>query len=478
MRCYLVRFYCCFLTVVTLTSSAWCETIITVDANEIRDISPLTQDTELYNYGIINSDIITNDYNFDVYNYGVINGIINAGGGFISQHIDSIDAFHSVTLGSGSDLYIYINGVHNITLTDLTNLGNAKIFDITNSSIVIDDLTAWNNWGQAVELDRTNTLIFSSPTVVQSGDVIKHIKENLNISVEGLDSAYIPKLSTNSGTWIINFVANPAYPLANNVPANSSNGDIDYFRQLSYHFNPHILMNPMKAINKFMISNMGVYKNSLYSGLSGFYIVSDKTDAYGFDLSIKGKHDDVYLRASFNFYDFSYQDDYNDFDGLMYGFNVGAKTYFDNLWLDGTLGLSFVDFDADNILYNNETRNNPFGFGWYGTINFGYDYVLIPDLTVSPFVGTSISTYRVYDINDTDYNIRGGGKVEYSFIVDNIKYEYSGTGAISANGDLYGALKVGFVSEIDNAGLALGFDVLKTDEETGYKISISGNITF
>ncbi len=476
MRWYSLCFYCCF---VTATSSALCETIITVNANEIRNVfEPLTQNTTLYNYGTITSDIITNGNNFDVYNYGTISGTIDADSGFVNQHIDSIDAFHSVTLDSGNDLYIYINGVHDITLTDLMNLGNAENFDITNSSIVIDDLVAWNNWGQSAELDRTNTLIFSSPSVVQAGDVINHIGENLNISVEGLDPAYIPELSSSYGSWIINFGPNPNYPLSNVLNSVNSIEDKNRIKHLSYHFNPNILMNPIKTMNKFMMSNILSYKNSLYIGFSGSYVISDKTDAYGFDLSVNGKYDDVYLRAAFNFHDFSYQDDYNNFDGLMYGFNVGAKTYFDNLWLDGTLGLSFIDFDADNILYNDETRNNPFGMGLYGTVNLGYDYVLTTDLTVSPFVGPSIATYWVYDINDTDYNIRGGGKVEYSFVVDNIKYEYSGIGTISVNGDLYGTLKVGFVSEIDNAGLALGFDVLKTDEETGYKISVSGNITF
>ena len=476
MRWYALCFYCCF---VTATSSALCETIITVNANEIRNVfEPLTQNTKLYNYGTITSDIITNGNNFDVYNYGTISGTINADCGFVNQHVDSVDAFHSVSLDSGSDLYIYINGVHDITLTDLMNLGNAENFDITNSSIVIDDLVAWNNWGQSAELDRTNTLIFSSPSVVQAGDVINHIGENLAVSVQGLDPASVPLLSSSYGSWIINFGPNPNYPLSNVLNSVNSIEDKNRIKHLSYHFNPNILMNPIKTINTFITSNIAMYKNALYSGLSGSYVVSDKTDAYGFDLSIKGKHDDVYLSAGFNFHDFSYQDDYNNFDGLMYGFNVGAKTYFDNLWLDGTLGLLFIDFDADNILYNDETRNDPFGMGLYGTVNLGYDYIVMPNLTVSPFVGTSVATYRVYDINDTDYHIRGGGKVEYSFVVDNIKYEYSGTGAISADGDLYGTLKVGFVSEIDNAGLALGFDVLKTDEETGYKISVSGNITF
>lgn len=421
---------------------------------------------------------MTNGHNFDVYNYGTISGTINADCGFVNQHIDSVDAFHSVTLDSGNYLYVYINGVHDITLTDLMNLGNAENFDITNSSIVIDDLVAWNNWGQSAELDRTNTLIFSSPSVVQAGDVINHVSENLAVSVLGLDPASVPSLSSSYGSWIINFGPNPNYPLSNVLNSVNSAEDKNRIKHMSYHFNPDKLMNPVKTINKFMTSNIAMYKNALYSGLSGSYIMSDKTDAYGFNLSVKGKYDDMYLSADFNFHDFSYQDDYNDFDGLMYGFNVGVKTYFDNLWLDGTLGLSFIDFDADNILYNDETRNDPFGLGWYGTVDLGYDYALMTDLIVSPFVGTSIATYWVYDINDTDYNIRGGSKVEYSFIVDNIKYEYSGMGAISANGDLYGALKVGFVSEMDNAGLALGFDVLKTDEETGYKISVSGHISF
>ena len=479
MKWKLFVFSSCFITVATAVNGALCEAIINVNANEIRsDISQLTQKTTLYNYGTITSDIATDGYNFDVYNYGTINGVIYNDGGLVKQHIESADAMKSITVDDSDCLYISISGVNNIGLTNLITLGNAAEYKIVSSSIVIDNLQTWNDWNQSVKLDGTDTLIFSDPSVVQSGDVIKHISETLDVSVQGLDPASVPALSQSYGAWIINFVPNPNYPLSNVLSSVSSSEDKSRIKRLSYHFNPSVLMNPIKTMNKFMMSNILSYKNSLYSGFSGSYIMSDKTDAYGFDLNVKGQYNDIYLSAGFNFHDFSYQDDYNDFDGLMYGFNIGAKTYFDNLWFDGTLGLSFVDFDADNILYNNETRNNPFGFGWYGTINFGYDYVVMPDLTVSPFVGTSVATYHVYSIDDTDYYVRGGGKVEYSFVTDNIKYEYSGIGAISVNGDLYGVVKVGFVSEIDNAGLALGFDVLKTDEETGYKISVSGNISF
>lgn len=484
MKCRVFVLVCCFMTSAVAARVAFCDVRIRHDVSDGVYIGPLTDNTILENYGIIDSDIYANDNLLDVYNYGTINGIIHTDIGFINQYVDSVDALHKVTVDNGVDLYIVIDGVDNINLTDMINMGDAANFNITHSSIVINDFADWQNWNQIVNLDATDTLIISDSSTIVSNTVINHVNARVPIQTPDLDSNFRVELSNNSGSWVINIVNNENNVGSSNDPAinalnNARSGSaINRIKRLSYHFNPSVLMNPIKTINKFTMSNILEYKSSLYSGLSGFYLVADKTDAYGFDLNFKGKYNNVYLSANFNFHDFNYRDDYNDFDGLMYGFNIGAKTDFDNFWLDGVAGLSLIDFDADNISHKGKNKYDPMGVAGYAKIDVGHNYDILPDLIVSPFIGASVATYKLYDIYDTDYNLRGGGKVKYSFVTDNIRYEYSGAGTISVNGDLYGAVKVGFISEIDGAGVSLGFDVLKTKEETGYKISVNGNITF
>ena len=477
---------CCFVVSITAGMDAFCDpVIVTINPGDPYDsIINLTQETKFYNHSTINSDIQTNGWDLDIYNYGAVNGTVYTDGGFVRQHIDSSDAVHKITVDDADNLYVHIDSVQNINLTDIIALGDGAEFKITNSYIYVNTLTDWNNWTQKVKFEGTNHLIVSDATSIQNNTPVKDGAVGLKIDVLGLDPDFEARLSVDSGTWYVSIVNAANYggqstdPAVNALNNASSASAINRIKRLSYHFNPSVLMNPVRTINKFTISNSAIYKNSLYSDLSGFYVFADKTNAYGFNLNFKGKHNNVYLSANFNFYDFDYTDSYNDFNGLMYGLNIGAKTDFDNLWLDGNVGLSLIDFDADNISYKGKTKHNPMGLMGYAKLDAGYNYTILPDLIVSPFAGMSVATYKVYDIYDTDYNVRGGGKVKYSFITDNIRYEYSGVGAIGVNGDLYGGIKVGFISEIDNAGVSFGFDVLRTDEETGYKVSVNGNVYF
>jgi hypothetical protein len=470
---------CCFTISITAGMDAFCDpVIVTINPGDPYDsITNLTQETKLYNHSTINSNIQTNGWNLDVYNYGTINGTIYTDGGFVRQHIGSDSVANKITVDNTGDLYVYIDGAQNINLTDIIALGDSAEFKITNSSILVADLVDWNTWAQTVKLEGNNRLIVSDVNSIQNNTVVNHGADGLTIEAPGLDPDLRVELSNNAGTWYVNIVNNSNYGINALNNANSTRA-INRIKRLSYHFNPAVLMKPVKTINKFIMSDSAVYKNSLYGSLSGVYIAGDKTDAYGFGLGFKGKYNNVYLSADFNFHDFDYKDSYNDFNGLMYGLNVGAKTDFDKLWIDGNIGLSLIDFDANNISHNGKNKYNPMGIVGYGKLDAGYNYTVLPDLTMTPFVGASVATYKVYDIYDTDCDVRGGGKFEYSFVTDNIRYEYSGTASINLNGDLYGALKVGFMSEIDNAGISFGFDVLRTDEEIGYKMAVNGTIAF
>ncbi len=343
-------------------------------------------------------------------------------------------------------------------------------------------------------------MIVTNPDSVQSGQVINHVKGPIRIIVKDLDRTYKVELSKVADVYFINITrevdyikdlkdergvllqairnANPNDRLLLALDRASTLEELEYILASSYRFNPSVLMKPIKTLNGFTLMNMMQSENTIYSGLSGVYIIADKTNAYGLDININGKYEGVHLSAGFSIKNFEYKDDFNDFDGQIYGFNLKAKTYFDDFWVKGHIGASIVKFHTDDMLYDNSIKNSPIGFSGYGAVNLGYDYQLYKDFILSPFVGTSLDLYRIFDINDTDYGVHGGSNIEYSFVTDNIRYEYKGTSAITVNGDLYGALNVGFISEVDNAGVSIGFDVLKTKDETGYKISVNGNIAF
>lgn len=500
MRYFLLSIYVFSLCTVVMDTALANDDFYTYTVNnDVNTTIYLSQDTKLINHSIINSPIETMGYNLDVYNYGTINGMVGPSTGFIRQYVSSDDTLNKINVDSGSDFYIYISNLSNVNLGDIKNLGDAE-FNITNSVIVIDNFEDWQNWSANVKLDSTDTLIILNPDTIISGQQINHVTTPIEIKVKDLDKYYKIKLSHDTGVFLINVTretdyvkdlndergellekirnANPDDSLLYALDNATSTEELVNIMNASYRFNSSVLLKPIKTINHFMMLDNALYHDSLYGNMSGFYLFADKTNDYGFDINIDGKYNFLYLSAGFNLHNFNYKDNLNDFTGWMYGFNLKAKTYIDSFWVNGLLNLSFTRFNVDDVVYNDEIKNNPVGCSGYGILDVGYDYHIISDFVISPFIGVFVEHNSVLNVNDSDYNIRGGGNVKYSFATDNIKYVYSGKGGVYENRNVFAGIGVGFISEIDNAGVSVDCDFLKTEEEKGYKISVSGHISF
>ena len=470
-----------------------------IDAELGVDIH-LTEDTILYNHSQINANIYTGDNNIEIHNFGTINGTVYANDAVLVQQIVHSDAELNKVNVSGADLFVDMQNV-SADLNVIKAL-NAVDINIDKTHIYIDDFTDWQNWDKHVNLTNTTVLHINNPDTVNSDAVVKHVKELISVRLENVDDSYKVKLEpVGKNAFTLNVIRETNYTkefvddkrgelledLRNNKSDDSllnmldnatSTQEVESIMQLSYHFNPRVLINPVKMINNLSMMNLVYDINAVYSGFSGVYIIGNKTDAYGVNTHIDTDYKNAYLSLGFNFYKFQYHDSFNDFDGLMYDLTAGLKTSWDNVWVSGKLGLSFIDFDTDDILYHDDVSRNPKGYSKYAVLNVGYNYSLFQDLIIAPYVGVSEAEYKVLGVKDTDYDIRSGFDIQYSFVVDNIKYKYNGTGAISTNDDLFASFKVGFMSEIDNAGIDVRCDVLKTDKDVNYKLSINANIAF
>ena len=111
-------------------------------------------------------------------------------------------------------------------------------------------------------------------------------------------------------------------------------------------------------------------------------------------------------------------------------------------------------------------------------LDIGYNYKVFEDVTVSPFVGGVFQKLSVLDYDDTNMNMRFGGCAVYNFVVENIKYEYGATVGAVSNGDVFGKLKIGFVSLIDMAGADVAFDMFNDEFGTSYRASMNAKIIF
>ena len=467
--------------------------VIFIDSNGIT----------INNDGIINANIDTNEKYFRIRNGGTINGnIIMYDACELTQIINSAADMHSLNIFGNHNVNVEMIGFSGMAdLNQLKALNNVGSFQITNSGIVMDDFSEWQDWDANIEVNGV-TLYVNNPETLHSGDVINHVNNASNINVVLLNSGDLYTItvqSVESGA-ILNVIRETDYDKVfddedtgffkelqeNNADDNllramnmaSNINELQSIMNSSYRFNHSILMRPVVAITNFSLVKIFDYDDSIGVRLSPGYVISDDFSGFELRADIGASYKDLYFDVGVFFNRFNYENGLNDFSGTVYGMDFKAKKYIDNFWVNGIVGFAFADFKADYVHTNNGIKNNPYGYALYGGIDGGYDYKVSDNFIISPFVGGVFRNQQVLDFSDTDINLRGGSNIKYAFAMDGIRYEYAAGGAIATNGDMFAMLKAGFVSVSDGAGAFVGLDISKDEYNVNYRASISGKITF
>lgn len=455
----------------------------------------------LHNNGTIYGNIDTNEQNLSIYNSGTISGNIINTNGNVTQIITPDTGIHFVNVPNGN-FYVHIEnmGENNLNFSDIKNI-NATYFDVKNTSIVIDDFTQWQNWGQTINLSGPIHLIITDTNATDyEGEIIENIYGNKSVIVEidGLDSSSRTYVESIGNRFKLKIIRETNYSVLNSGENSvlekikeSDSGDklitalnsarsideINRIKNMSYRFNHGILLRPIRVINNFALMNGINEKSDFGLGFTPMYTMSDKISNLGGRVYVGNHYNNFYFNFGLQLNHFEYSDDINDFSGFIYGADIKLKQYFNKLWFNGVGGINVTKFKA-NYISNNEIKNNPYGISGYGGIDTGYDFNIVNDLLVSPFIGVIYQTYKVADISDNDFYVRGGAGLKYSFVTDGIKYEYGLDGAIASNGNLYSSVKVGFWSVTDEAGATLSVGMLKDDLDYNYQLSINAKMLF
>lgn len=456
--------------------------------------------TSITNYGQINADIDINGKNVTIVNSGDINGrIINANHGMLTQNINSVDELTKIDF-EGDSFYINVNDVDGVDFTKLKNT-DAQHFTINNSNIVIEDFSQWQNWDMDVTLNGVNKLYLNNSYTVHSGDYIRHVlfTDNIEVIVNDTDKLHKARITPTMAGFILDIVRETNYTKvfddkrgvlleglrldnpndkllyamdnANNLP------ELESAMNSSYRFNSKILLNPIKAINSFIVLDM-LQNEPIGVGVVPFYMTSDDINSFGLRGYVAEKYKDLLFNVGLFINTFKWADDINDFNGTMYGIDVRVKKQFDKLWVIGDIDFTFTDFDANYIYYNNDITNNPTGRSLYSMVDVGYDFEMDKDLIVSPFVGVMLNTMSVLDNTDTNFDVYGGGNISYSFVMDGIKYSYGANAAIGTEQDILANFNIGFASLQDRAGVSINIGLIDSDYGLSYKMTLNAQIIF
>ena len=455
----------------------------------------------LINNGTINGNIDISGNNLNITNTGTINGnIINSSSvGHVVQNIASDAEFNKLPV-SGADLYVNMNGMTNLNVGEMENLG-AQHYTITNSDIYVDNLSDWNNWDSDVALDGMNHLYIKNMNSITSETAVRYVSSltNMDIDIIDIDVLHRKEISYAAGTVRLNVVRetdysiifndnrgtllenirtiNPQDKLILKLDSAQNMSELNDIMNSSYRFNHKILTRPLLVSNNFMMfDSLSGDDSNIY--MKPMYIGGDKTSGLGGVGRIGGKYENIYASVGVHVHKLNYKDSVNDFDVLSYGPDVAMKIDLDDFWIKGIAGFSLAKYHTDDIYYRGDIKRNPNGYSGYLALDAGKDFVLSNELSAIGFVGGNIQSIKVMDIDDTDLSLRAGGGIKYASEIIGLRYEYSGIGAVSTNGDLIGGLKFGFWSVADEVGVTFNMDVSKNKYDLNYAFSVDVKMMF
>ena len=395
------------------------------------------------------------------------------------------------------------NDCGTITLDEIKQLNKPK-YKISDSYIVMDGFSQWQDWDADVEIDCVVNLYVNNLDGVENNTIVKHVKAVDSLKLKIIDKSNLYKTNLQSlgedvyvsivretnyekifngsrGKYLENIRSkNPNDKMLLAMDNAKSMNEINSIMNSSYRFNPIILMRPIKTINRADLFNVNTDNFNTGANVRVGYLTSDKIGDMNARFNIGNVYKDLYFNIGVNIDTFVFDDnEFNKFDGFAYGADFEIRKYFDNLWFGGLAGVRRALFKTDDIYSDGNVSANPKGLSEYARISIGYDYNNIDNLKLSPFAGLVFQNVDISGMSDSNINLIVGTKIKHDFTIDGIKYEYGLSIAGDEKAKWYVGGDIGFVSVADNVGGAIKIDAFKDEfDDINYQISINAKIDF
>ncbi|MBP5485480.1 MAG: autotransporter domain-containing protein [Alphaproteobacteria bacterium] len=473
---------------------------------ESININELSADTDIINYGVMIGTIdIQDGVAATITNYGVINSDVYGSCIAVQQIITDNSAINPIP-GLTGHTVIVRNGATDIHLADVIAISsNADEIKLENSGVIVSP--GISNLHPVIVIDSTNALNFIVEGLPDDWDSTVPLLTGIHygtgvhdVQVTGTNPMYVANGYISGGGLYVELerqtdyssvfegeVGNVLDILQNENPDDkllealdnaTTMDELNHLLSQSVRTNPINIMSPLQSFNTFVL---GEYLHDLSFGIVAepFYMYSGDFSVLGGGIGVSGTvAKNLVAKVGAHFGKMNYSSDLDDFNGVIYGTNLGVMYKDSDLYFKAVGTLSVVQFKNIEIFDDENMRSNPNGISGATLFDGGMVFRVFDELDITPFVGMRFDYAHVSHFTDTDTNLRFGLNIDKETVVDGNRYAFGAQIIGQTNGDIYGAIYTDIMSVIDGVGGRLQFGFLHDDCGMSYRISFDAKFVF
>lgn len=240
--------------------------------------------------------------------------------------------------------------------------------------------------------------------------------------------------------------------------------------------NPIKLMDAPRSINTFYDS-FAIDDVAFGIIARPFYIASDDFHFVGGAVNVAGKIAKNTV-GTFGFVGgmLKYNGEYDDYNGVLYGGNIGVRYMDEDFYLRAYGTMSYAMFNDIYAFDGTRMVQNVNGVGGIGTVDAGLVYQVMDELKLIPFVGARIDYASVLNDTQIDVAARAGLNLNVDTDMDGNKYKFGARLFGQSDGAFYAGIYTDMMSTVDGVGGGASVGVLYDDMGLSYKLEL--NIKF
>ena len=474
------------------------------DTDFINEEIHITDTCVITNYGVLHGTIIIDSgAHVTFQNFGTIESNFELQGtATVVQNVTSQNDVHILGNLSGYSVYVdtrNLDGTKNIiNMADFVNMiAGATSVEVESAEFIVGTNVPDNS--VPINVNNSTTLYVNGLPNDLSKPVVKGISGTPFVETIGIDPMYDVTVDWRTSDLYLRVVRRTDYSaimpdvnlgnyldelrdrnsndkLLNALDRAPDRKTLNKILSKSVRINPIKLMDAPRSINTFYDSfaiddvAFGFIARPFYIASNDFHFIGGMANVAG--KIAKNTVGTIGIGGGM----LKYNGDYDEYNGNLYGGNVGVRYMDEDFYLRAFGTISYAMFNDIYAFDGTHMVQNVNGVGGMGTVDAGLVYRVMDELKLIPFVGARIDYASVLNDTQIDVAVRAGLNVNVDTDMDGNKYKFGARLIGQTDSSIYFGIYTDMMSTADGVGGGASVGVLYDDMGLSYKLEL--NIKF